>query len=128
MARGLDGTHLLAGGGLTMLAYHRLVVDLIGLIRVLTLKVAVDADPVQLTPHQHLVFADDRDVVLGVTRDNTVVAAGALVEVYRHSPLVTVVADSIVPEGQQWRMVNSALDSLGVLLESLERVLTHDLR
>ena len=50
--------------------------------------VAVDAQPVHLAAAQHLVLADDRDVVLRLAGDDAGVAADAGVEVDRHAPLV----------------------------------------
>ena len=53
--------------------------------------VAVEANPVHLTATKHLILADDRNVVLGLTGHDTGVAADAGVEVDRHTPLVVAV-------------------------------------
>src|SRR5207302_8351081 len=50
--------------------------------------VAVYTQPMHLAAAADLIFADHRDVVLGLARDDTGAAAGASGEVDDHAPLV----------------------------------------
>ena len=75
-----------------------------GIVRSSPAEVAVDADPVHLAAAQHLLLADDRDVVLGLAGDHAGVAADAGVEVDRHAPLVAVVA-LLLPQRVERRML-----------------------
>src|SRR5262249_23485194 len=50
-------------------------------IRDRTTVIGVDPDPMHLTSAQHLVLADDRDVVLGLTADDAGVATDAGIDV-----------------------------------------------
>ena len=104
MHGGIHRADHLAGGQLTLLAGHRFEGDL-GVLGNLTVAIAakgpgrdapigiipVDADPVHLAAADHLVPADDRNVVLRLAGDDAGLAAGAGVEVDRHSPLVQTV-------------------------------------
>src|SRR3972149_2749014 len=55
-------------------------------VRVLPLPVALDNDPVHPAPIGRLLFADDRDVVLGVAGDEACLAAGAAIQIHHHCP------------------------------------------
>ena len=54
-------------------------------------EVAVDADPVHLAAVQHLLLADDGDVVLRLAGDDARPAAGAGGQIDRHAPAVQIV-------------------------------------
>ena len=111
MNGGVDGADAFARRGLAVLAHHRLVHDLrvinpcllvlipVGLQNFVLLRadffrrrrageITVNAQPEHLTAATHLILADDRHVVLALTRDDTGVAAGAGVQVNGHAPLV----------------------------------------
>ena len=48
--------------------------------------VAIDAQPLHLALAQHLLLADDRNVVFGLTGDNARVAADARIQIHAHGP------------------------------------------
>src|SRR5690606_39915819 len=76
----------LAGCLLAVLAEHGLERDAGFVCR--SEEVAVDAQPVHLPALPHALLADDRAVVLRLTRDDARVAADARAQVDRHRPLV----------------------------------------
>jgi hypothetical protein len=94
-----DRADRLARRLLAVLAGHRHVEE-VGVVEPAAV-VGVDADPVHLAPDQHLVLADDRDVVLGLAGGDAGVAAGADGHVDDHAPLVRVV----LPVGEDVRLV-----------------------
>jgi hypothetical protein len=51
-------------------------------------EIAVNAHPVHLAAAQHLILADNRNVVLALTRDDAGAAADARVQIHGHAPLV----------------------------------------
>src|SRR5207247_5314611 len=80
------GTHRFAGRVLAVLAHHRLH-QRFGMVLGIA-GVGVDADPVHLTAPQHFVPADDRHVVLGLTRRHARRTARARVEIDGEAPPV----------------------------------------
>src|SRR5205823_7840887 len=56
-----------------------------------TAVIGVDTNPVHLPAAQHLVLADDRNIVLGLAADNARIAPDAGIDVDRHAPLVAFV-------------------------------------
>src|SRR4029453_16164560 len=81
--------------------------------------VAVDADPVHLTPAQHFLFPDPRDVVFRLATDDAGVAADAGIDVDRHPPLVALVFEVGIQRDRAWWRFKSLVHHfriLGVLL------------
>ena len=60
------------------------IIDLAGLIR-------VDSDPMHIAPKRDLLFADDGDVVLRLTRNCARAAADARAKIDDHSPCIPAV-------------------------------------
>ena len=91
---GVGGADGLARGGLAMLAGDahegdlRVFGDRVAGGGAAVEEVAVQADPVHVAALEHLLAADDGDVVLGLASGHAGVAAGARVEVDRHAPLL----------------------------------------
>src|SRR4029079_19045846 len=83
---GVDRADVLAGRRLAVDAPERLIDDLGVLER--PGVVPVDADPLHLAALADVLLADGGDVVLGLAGDDARAAAGALVEVDLHRPLV----------------------------------------
>src|SRR5437763_1173284 len=74
---------------LAMHAWHRLmlepgIVDRAGFV-------GVDANPVHFPPARDLIFANHRNVVLGLARDRARAATNAGAEIDHHSPGVTAI-------------------------------------
>ena len=90
MHGGVDGANGSHGACLAVHARERLDDDrrvLVRRCRPSRREVAVDANPVHLAVALDFVLADDRDVVLRLTRDDAGGAAGAGGEVDHHAPL-----------------------------------------
>src|SRR5262249_24465459 len=69
--------------------------------------VAIDSQPVHLAPKEHLLFADDRNVVLRLAGDDARATAGASRQIDHHSPLVprlAVLMCRINRSGQGWSL------------------------
>src|ERR1039457_4452438 len=115
--RGGDGTHDLTGRLLAMHAHDGLVVH--GGILWRPFVVPVDPDPVHLAPAPHLVLADRRDVILGLTGDDAGVAARAGRQVHREAPgvLVVLVPGVHADRGDLFDLAGE----LGILAVFLER-------
>src|SRR5579863_991696 len=90
---GIDRADVLTGRRLAVHAAERLADHLRIVDR--PAEVTIDAEPVHLAATPDVVLADGRDVVLRLAGDHAGVAAGALVEVDRHAPLVLLLA--VVP-------------------------------
>src|SRR5437588_5428654 len=78
---------------LAMHAWHRLmlepgIVDRAGFV-------GVDANPVHFPPARDLIFANHRNVVLGLARDRARAATNAGAEIDHHSPGVTAIFEFI---------------------------------
>ena len=86
--------------------------------------VAVDPDPLHLTPLGDLLAADDRNVVLDVAAGDTGVAARALVQIDRHPPL-----QSGVFHARTDALILLPLDARGmrILLVFLEHAFLNDM-
>src|SRR6267143_1568186 len=82
----LGWTNLLAWSGLAMHARYRLVIQLGWLW--FALIVAIDSDPMHLTPTPNLILPYHRDVVFGLTSNHAGVAADAGVQIDHHPQLM----------------------------------------
>src|SRR6476620_4279682 len=69
---------------LTLHAWNRLEVDA-GIGRI-TFIIGIDADPLHFTTALHLLFSDDRDIVLRLARHGASLAAHAGIQVDGHTP------------------------------------------
>ena len=94
MDGGVGGADGLARGGFAMLAGDTHKRDLrvfrdgvAGLLAAVE-EVAVQADPMHVTSLQHLMAADDRNIILGLTGGHASVATRAGIEIDRHPPLL----------------------------------------
>src|SRR5581483_11500133 len=87
---GVDGADQLAGSLFAVHAEHGLEVR--PRIRGTAVVVLVDAQPLHLAAHDHLVFADDGHIVFRLAGDHAGIAADAAVEINGHSPGVPRVA------------------------------------
>ena len=117
---GVDRADVFAGRRLAVHTRERLH-DHLGILE-RSRVVAVDADPVHLAALVDVLLADGGDVVLRLAGDDAGAAAGALVEVDRHRPLVVLAAvvDRLVDLGLRVLGVRAAL--LDLLVELRLRV------
>src|SRR5207253_1982339 len=93
---GVDRANGLARGVLAVLAHHRFMyhlgifrkLALVLVVAMLTGEIAIDPQPVHRPAMGDLQFADDRDIVLRLAGDDARAAAGAGIQIDRHSPLL----------------------------------------
>ncbi len=121
MHRGADGTDDLARCLLAMLAQHRLEQHVWCVWGAFV--VAVDPQPVHLPLVDHLLLADDRDVVLGHAGDDAGVAADAGVQVDAHAPGGRAGWLAVV----QFRVVRLFAQEVRIGLEGGQRAVTNEL-
>ena len=107
--------HDLARRGLALLTQHRLMVG-VGILDVAGV-IPVDPQPVHFTAVEHLILADDWDVVLGLAGDDARVTAGADVLIDRHAPGVAFVFEVAVHREACERLQLQLLDPLRILRE-----------
>src|SRR5205085_10548373 len=93
---GVDRTNGFARRVLAVLTHHRLMhhlrifwkIAVVLIERLRAREVTVDPDPVHRAAVRNLQFADDGNVVFGLTSNDTGAASGADIEIDRHSPLL----------------------------------------
>ena len=78
--------------------------------------IPIHADPVHLAAAQHLIFADDGNVVLRLAGHHAGVAARARAQIDRHAPLIALIVGELVIDRVQRRNLLHLLDDLRVLL------------
>ncbi len=129
MNRGVHWADRLARRVFAVLAKHRLRHHLWrGIVRICADEVAVETEPVHLAPHDDLLLAHDRHIVLGLTRHDASVAAGAGIQIDCHRPLVRRIQRRMAVERdvRLLALMHHKLCEIRLLAELRERSFAHE--
>jgi hypothetical protein len=108
-----NGTHRLTGSRPALLTQHwnKVYVD----VRKVAVMDPLDSEPVHQSTHGSLLCADDGDVILRPTSRDTSFAAGTLVDVDRHPPLIFTVEllhdfSLLLRQNVSWQVVDPLVE------------------
>ena len=129
MDGGGDRADLLTRSIFAMLTADRLSDDLLRSGGCPTLEVTVNTEPAHFATANHLILADDGNVVFRLTRNHAFRTSGAGGEIDRQGPTeLRTVEIGLFPEGKRVSDVRQSFGECRVLLIVLKRTFTDDRR